>query len=87
MKDHQTITRARIREMLRSRSLDRVASDLDMDPEEIERIAAISGGVMLRCNDTGRQWRATGWRGAYRQVCMIGLTDWDWWPAGGCAPC
>ena len=83
MKHNTTITRSRVREMLRNRSLERVAADLDMDPEEIEQIVALTGGVVLRCNDTGHQWRATGWRGAYRQVCMRGLTDWDWWPSGG----
>ncbi|SIS98286.1 hypothetical protein SAMN05421772_11117 [Paracoccus saliphilus] len=68
--------------MLVDRSVDQVAADLRMDSADIEDIATSTTVVMLRCNDTGHEWRTTGWRGAYRRVCLLGLTDWDWWPAG-----
>lgn len=29
-------------------------------------------------NKTGRTWQPRSQRGAYRIVCMHGLTDWDW---------
>lgn len=33
----------------------------------------------LRNNRTGRCWtRLRSDRGAYRLVCLLGLTDWDW---------
>ncbi|MDN5567694.1 MAG: hypothetical protein L0G27_02900 [Paracoccus sp. (in: a-proteobacteria)] len=69
---------AAIRRMLATRSVEQVAADLRVDPAEIEAIANGGSAVMLRCNDTGREWRVSGWRGAYRRVCLLGLTDWDW---------
>lgn len=34
----------------------------------------------VRCNRTGRQIETRSQRGAYRMVCLLGWTDWDWWP-------
>ncbi|RJE81296.1 hypothetical protein [Paracoccus sp. JM45] len=67
-----------VRRMLATRSVEQVADDLRVDPAEIEAMASGGKGVVLRCNDTGREWRLSGWRGAYRRVCLLGLTDWDW---------
>ena len=32
----------------------------------------------VTCNRTGRKWQTRSQRSAYRLVCTIGLTDWDW---------
>lgn len=32
----------------------------------------------VRCNRTGRLFTAASKSGAYRLVCLKGLTDWDW---------
>ena len=37
-------------------------------------------GADIRCNRTGRRIEARSQRGAYRMACLLGLTDWDWWP-------
>lgn len=78
-KTPRPVTAGRIRNMLTTRSIDRVAADLRLDTAEIEAVASSGTVIVLRCNDTGREWRAGGWRGAYRRACMLGLTDWDWW--------
>lgn len=81
------ITPGRVRTMVTSRTIDQVAADLRIDPAEVEAIANTGTAVILRDNDSGREWRTLGWRGAYRRVCMLGLTDWDWWREGKGAPC
>lgn len=77
----------RIRNMLTTRSVEQVAADLRLDPAEVEAIINSGTVIVLRDNDTGREWRTGGWRGAYRRVCMQGLTDWEWWRENRGAAC
>lgn len=79
------VSPARVRALLADRSVEQVAADLDLDEEDVERIAA--DGVDRRptiqvvCNLSGRHFTARSWRAAYRRAQIEGFADWDWWVA------
>jgi hypothetical protein len=79
----------RVEEMAELLTAEQMADRLLVDPEDVaevlERFRPRTVDWIVRCNRTGRWWAARTQRGAYRRVCLEGLTDWDCWgvPRGG----
>jgi hypothetical protein len=75
--------RARIASLAELHSADQIAARLMMDAEDVaeilERFRPRAVDWIVQCNRTGRWWAARTQRGAYRRVCLEGLTDWDCW--------
>ena len=79
----------RVEEMAELLTAEQIADRLLVDPEDVaevlERFRLRAVDWIVQCNRTGRWWVARTQRGAYRRVCVQGLTDWDCWgvPRGG----
>lgn len=78
------VSPARLRRMAESMTTAQIADAVGLEPDDVEHIlAGTKGGSqtwILRCARSGRSWRLRSQRAAYRQVCLLGLVDWDWHP-------
>ncbi len=76
-------TRTRLIQMADTLDADEIARRTGLDEEDIQHVLDQAGVRQtarwwVRCNRTGRTFAARSKRGAYRLVCLKGLTDWDW---------
>jgi hypothetical protein len=75
----------RVEEMAELLTAEQIAELLLVDEEDVaeilERFRPRAVDWIVQCNRTGRWWVARTQRGAYRRVCLEGLTDWDCWGA------
>lgn len=81
----RSISPGRVAEMCQYRMPEDVAADLNIPLSEVYRLldmvpAARSAHVPLIVYDidTGRRFRARGWRSAYFMAQIRGFANWDW---------
>lgn len=86
---HNPNERRRIVQMADTLDAEEIALRTGYDEDEVQwalERAGVRREVQwwVRCNRTGRSFVARSKWGAYRLVCLRGLTDWDWGtgPAG-----
>ena len=82
----QKITPDRVAALAETHEDDEIASILGISENHVRLMLTASTAARrrwhIRCNRTGRRIEARSQRGAYRMACLLGLTDWDWWPEG-----
>lgn len=76
-------TRARVIQLADTLDAEEIALRTGYDEEDIQFVLDHAGVQRktqwwIRCNRTGRTFVARSKRGAYRLVCLKGLTEWDW---------
>ena len=84
----QKITPDRVAALAETHEDDEIASILGISENHVRLMLTASAATRrrwhIRCNRTGRRTgrriEARSQRGAYRMACLLGLTDWDWWP-------
>lgn len=76
------ITPARVAELSNVFTPADIAEILKIPQSEVEDMLKRAGrgkdSWTVRCNRTGKTWQTRSKRAAYRLVCLLGLTDWDW---------
>lgn len=76
-----TITPSRILSIAETRAPHEVAAILKIDEEEVLEVLHRAGKIktqwIVRCNKSGRTYKARSERAGYRLAHLMGLTDWD----------
>ena len=78
----RNITPARVASLSNMFEIPDIAEMLKISQSEVEDMLEKAGKPKqtweVTCNKTGKTWRTRSQRSAYRLVCTLGLTDWDW---------